>query len=277
MNASLWDAERLQVVGSVLTRYSAHLRPGHRIRLGMEGDTSGMYRASDERVGTVKEVFREPLSGLVRFQAVMDDGDEVSLDNRNVDAVWEIHPEHMNEFQASVSEDAAVDRDHRGGGDDDPPSGEDHGHECDGEDHSPAEEGDRRDEFAIFRAAMDTELSNVQGQMQSMMEQSRVFQETIASTVRHIAADLLHAARGAPLMFAEDYADRYDLAIAKSHAELKAAYRGVTDRGAHQTEKYQFSGSESIASVQYELPSNYKGDGSLQSGEEALTDDDDDV
>ena len=77
-------------------------------------------------------------------------------------------------------------------------------------------------------------------------------------------------------MFAEDYADRYDLAIAKSHSELKATYRGVMGDGAHQTEKYKFPDSESIASVRYELPSNYKGDGSLQSGEDEMTDDDED-
>lgn len=248
MTDSLWDPERLQSVGSILTRYSTHIRPGHRIRLGMEGDTSGCYRSSDGLRGTVREVHRDP-NGLVRLKVVADNGgEELELDNRNIDKVWEVDPDDMETFRAAVDEDRLAH--------------EKKASEDDGELKSDA------DSLTVYRAAVESRFDRMDSQLRDMEEHNRKFQETMMSTVRHLAADLLQTSRGAPLAFASEYADRYDLACGGVEDAANADVFEGTDKSP--AKKTETRDPHAITSVEYNA-SVYQGE--LKESSE-LTDDD---
>lgn len=196
----LWDPERLRVVGSVLTRYADHLQPGHRIRLGMEGDPCSVYRSADEAPkATVLDVHREA-HGLVRFRARLDDSHAVlDLDNRNVERVWEIDPDGLDAFRASVE---AAER---------PPEEAQQAAWPSSPDPPPppAVVDD------AYRAALDDQFARLDERLREVERSERDARATTASAVRELAGDLMRAARGEAVEFAHRYADRYDLALAE--------------------------------------------------------------
>lgn len=223
--SDVWDPERLRRIGSVLERYGAHLKEGHRVRLGMEGDPCTPYRSIDEApVGTVVSV--EPpavYGGLRRFTIKLDnDASLLTLDNRNVDprGVWEIDPESLEEFRGSLEETVA------------------------------SEEASAIAD-AEYRGRMESYIETLQRELHQLREEEREFRSTTASTMRHIATDLLHVARGEGLEWVPQYAavydekksgavDRYD-AAADAHIP---DFRGPSQDGPHQSEKLDFEESD---------------------------------
>ena len=206
--AEAWDPERLRIVGSVLTRYSEHLAPGHRIRLGMEGDPCTVYRSAEDAPGaTVLDVTRD--GDEVRFRAERDDtGEVVERSNRDIapDKLWEIHPDYLDTFRAHVE----------AGEDDDPPyAGDALARKVDDLATRLESLESVRDEY---RSA-DT----LSSKFEEAEAANRAFRETMASTVRALAGDLMRTARGEGIEFAHQYADRYDLAVAE---RATASFRG---------------------------------------------------
>lgn len=207
----LWDPERLRIVGSILNRYSAHIAPGHRIRLGMEGDPCNVYRSGESAPrATVLDVRRDA-NGLVQFRAKLDDSDTViDLDNRTVsaDRIWEIDPEYLEIFRGHVSNEGA------------PPSPvTSMQHTLDaslgGERDMTSQQQGESTEMVAYRSSVEHQLTRLGEQMEHIESSNRTFRETMASTVRALAGDLLRTSHGAPIEFAHQYADRYDLAVAE--------------------------------------------------------------
>jgi hypothetical protein len=246
MNAdALWDPERLRIVGSVMNRYAEHLAVGHRVRLDMEGDPCSRYRSpSDAPVGSVVDVQREP-DGLVRFRVRLDgSGDEVRLDNRSVDNVWEIDPDGLDAYRATV-ERAADALDDEDAPSPPPPDLSRHERAPSPVGHSPPrDDGVER----AFRSSVENHFERLERKLEEQhnthrhaLEEfdtsNRAFRETMASTVRALAGDLMRAASGTPIEFAHQYADRYDLAIAEKASEHVVAdgYRG--DGGGRRDER----------------------------------------
>ena len=243
-SSQLLDPERLRVISSIMSRYSEHLAPGHRIRLGMNGDPcASHYRSSTPRAGaTVLDVHREA-NGEVRFRARLDDSDAtVELSNRSIAPgdLWEIHPDNAEEFRRSVEESLEQDEQDgqdEQGGQDEPSSGE---------------VTDAVDE--AYRSSVQTQFSRLEKTLQDMEDSNRHFRETMASTVRALAGDLVLAARGNSIEFSHQYADRYDMAVSDRTQEDVAAapvpeasgYRGGRgktddeDESSYQHEKYDF-------------------------------------
>lgn len=218
----LWDPERLRNVGHVLTRYSAHLAEGDRIRLGMEGDPCTPYRSADDAPrATVTEVTRD--GDHVRFRAQVDGSDELlDLDNRNVSNVWEIDPDYLDTFRSHVEQ---------------PP---------------PEDEQEKE-----YRSAIDSQLERLEQRLEDMETTNRAFRETMASTVRALAGDMMRSYRGGKLEFAHQYADRYDLAIA-DRAQDNVVTDSFRGDGSRQAEKETFDlsrGSAYASSIKRETDS----------------------
>lgn len=237
---SPWDPERLRIVGSVMTRYSEHLAPGHRIRLGMEGDPcADTYRAADDApAATVLEVIKR--GDTVEFTARRDDtGETIHRNNTSVapNDLWEIHPDFVDAYRAHVNRaDEEEDEDrYTGGG------------------AAELKELQRRVEtLESVRDEYRSSSTSLSSQFEEAEATNRAFRETMASTVRALAGDLMRAARGETIEFAHQYADRYDLAIAE-----RASYRGAKeeeeeDAGErearnYQGEKYAFEESSQLS------------------------------
>lgn len=232
---SLWDPERLQVVGTILERCAPHISEGHRIRLGMEGDPCYPYRrVADAPVGSVVGDVHRFEDGTVRFTLRMDGTDEmIELDNRNVERIWEIEPSFIPAFRGSIDRDrtnmtvANDDADQVAQEDE-----EAHGQNVDDE---------------RYRGHVETRFSELSDRMARHEDVSSGFREVTASTLRYIAADLLRVSRGEPIEFAQQYADRYDVAFAEREEEIENSngYRGdISDEhgshSAHQDEKTDF-------------------------------------
>lgn len=220
MQDSLWDSERLQNVGWIMSRYSDHVMNGDVIRRGIEGDPCNTYRGSEDVPhGTVTRVERND-DGFVRFWATMDDGEEMEFDNRNIapNRVWEIHPDHIDSFRSRVLGESG-----RGGVVID----------------SEPEEIHRGDDE--FRSSMETHVVTLDERLKRMENAESELERTIASAVRHLAGDLMRTYRGEQPEFALRYADRYDLALQQGGDE---EYRGEreekSEKKSHQEEKYTF-------------------------------------
>lgn len=252
MDDTTWDPERLQMVGSILSRYSAHIAPGHRIRLGMEGDPCSTYRsAEDAPRATVVDVRRET-NGEVHFRAQVDGSDSMlDLDNITVTAnrLWEIDPDYIEEFRGQVEKAQRAssmvslhetNEQHYNNY----KAVDDHQHDGVKEEtivqseynqHTPRGGNDD----IQYRSSVDKHFNNVEQQMHDNEEVNRTFRETMASTVRALAGDLLRTSQGVPIEFAHAYADRYDLAVAE---RMSDGFRGDSQRTPrHQHEKTNFT------------------------------------
>ena len=232
------DPERLLKIGSVLSRYAMKLAPGHRIRMGMEGDPCTPYRAAEEAPsGTVVDVERGR-DGAVRFRVELDGSHAIlDLDNRNVaaDRIWEIEPAYLETFRG------------HGEGSDETAGGAEETAERDA---GPHEEPRRvetsnisHEDLGAYRGA----ISRIEQQLLDMEASNHTFRETMASTVRALASDLVRTSQGVPCEFADQYVDRYDLAVAERVSGMaedaegfRAAGRPSRGGSSYQAEKVSF-------------------------------------
>ena len=204
MQESVWDPGRISNIGWLLSRYSEHIQPSDRIKLGIEGDPCGMYRGvEDAPTAIVSHVSREE-NGIVKLTAVLEDSNvEVELDNRNVspEKVWEIHPDFVDTFRGRVhgetEADEVDDADREGSTPDD-----DVRHLTDVDDD--------------FRSSVKINVDILGERLKRMENAESELERTIASAVRELAGDLMRAYRGEEPEFAYRYADRYDLALTRS-------------------------------------------------------------
>ena len=255
MQESVWDPERISNIGWLISRYSEHLQPSDRIKLGIEGDPCGVYRGVDDApTAIVTHVSRED-SGFVRFTAVLEDSNvEVELDNRNVspDKVWEIHPDFVDTFRGRVhgedelEETPAMDE------------GDTKSQDDEMRHLSKSEDGDED-----FRSSVKTHVESLDERLKRMETAESELERTIASAVRELAGDLMRAYRGEEPEFAYRYADRYDLALTRSatknHDEVEQEpenddHVSSEFRGGHETLSRRHS-SESRSKYQGEKDS----------------------
>ena len=204
MQESVWDPERISNIGWLLSRYSEHIQPSDRIKLGIEGDPCGVYRGVDDApTAIVSHVSREE-NGFVKLTAILEDSNvEVELDNRNVspEKVWEIHPDFVDTFRGRVhgeEEEGVTD-------------------DADRDDSTPDEDARHlTDVDEDFRSSVKTHVESLDERLKRMETAESELERTIASAVRELAGDLMRAYRGEEPEFAYRYADRYDLALTRS-------------------------------------------------------------
>lgn len=227
----IWDPERLALVGSVLNRYAAHLAPGHRIRMGLEGDPAGVYKGADAPCATVTDVRRDP-SGAVQFTAQMDGTHAlVHLDNRNVapDRIWEIEPAYLETFRGFV--DRALDggqEEERDQEEREDPTREEERSDAEEERGHAEEESEQpshdsrppsppspptSDDRYAFRSAVDEQIASMESRI------ARV-EHDLAAAVAELAGDLMRSSRGAELQFCDRYVDRYEAALHDYRGDL---------------------------------------------------------
>lgn len=229
MEEALWDPERLATVGSILTRYAAHLQPGHRIRLGIEGDPCNTFRGADAPCATVMDVDRQP-NGVVHFRARLDGSrGVVELDNTNVHSVWEIAPDYLETFRGSVDE----------------------AEEYRGVDRVDAlvERIDALEERV--RDSRESLEGKIRDSRESLEDDVRESRKVLASTTREIAEDVMRAARGESVEFSPTYVDRYDEALSDRASEAfrgESKGRGVqaSKRSIQEKEDFDYEGIASV-------------------------------
>ena len=179
----VWDSERLEQIGTIMNRYAEHVRVGHRLRLGIEGDPCNTYRSADDAPrGEVVSVQTED-NGYVGFNVRLDDGELIQVDNRTVDPrrTWEIDPPFLKRF----TEDAVA-----------------------GVSSDAVDASDRR-----FRGELQSKIDSLSDHVQRLEDTEFDFRKTTTATIRHLVADLLSLTSGRPPSFAAEYADKYDLAM----------------------------------------------------------------
>ena len=239
--SDLLDPHRIEILGRIMSRYGEYLRVDDKIRVGIEGDPCNAFRSTDDApCATVIDVERRD-DGFVKFKARFDVSNEVvEFTNRSFDPrqVWEIHPDHLDAFSAHVNGDPSL---FRG----------DNGTELatDGSDSRIEELSARVTSLAkdmSERMAAIEDLHNtfrgsedMFDQLKEIRELDTTFRETMASTIRALAGDTIRLAKGEPLEFAHQYADRYDLAL---QDKASSNYRGASmqRQGTHQREKTDF-------------------------------------
>jgi hypothetical protein len=185
----LWDPERLKTVGSIMNRYSEHLAPGHRIRLGLEGDPCNPYRGDSAPVAVVKDVDRKE-GNKVTFRAVVEStGEVLTLNNSDVsaDKTWEIHPDYIETFRGHIM-------------------------------------GDSESEEITALKTKVTELETIVTNMKAEFRGSDL-RETLATTVRELAGDMMRMSQGQPMEFVKQYVDRYDMAMMEEFRAAKPEKR----------------------------------------------------
>ena len=306
--SDIWDPERIRIVGSVLERYSAHLAPGHRIRCGMEGDESSVYRStSDAPTATVLEVFREP-NGYVKFRAQMDSsGAIVDFDNRNIapGAIWEIEPDYLETFRGHVErsleggsavdverlfkeESKEVEEDAREEAEDEAEDeAEEEAEEEAREDAREEAEDDAapRERFEEYRSSVISEMDEklrdqelrLRSEFGSKSAMDAEFKETMAETVRMLSEDMIRLAKGKPLQFSERYADKYDDAMHEKEGSEVEEFRGSSKSSSSKRSKREDEDKHQNEKTDFDMefvsPVTYKDD--FQKDPAELTDDED--
>lgn len=212
----MWNPQRVEVIGSVLERYSPHIAEGHRLRVGMEGDPCTPYKGANEApIGTIMNLTRSD-DGSVKFSLQIDGTEDVlELDNQSVhpERIWEIDPAYLQQFRGAI--------DH----DEDPPV------------------SNTIDEK--YRGQIENRFSLLTDQVGHIEELNSDFRASTTSTLRYLASDLLKLAKGEHIEFAQHYADRYDMAVEERSEE---GYQGVSKESKvpcqHQYVKWKFNPSE---------------------------------
>ena len=246
----IWDSERVRMVGAVLNRYGTFLRPGDRIRMGMEGDPCSVYRGVESTApcATVLGPVHRDDSGVVRFRATLDVSKQVvNLDTAQVapDNMWEVEPEFL-------SENAFFDGRE--------PNARDPGYRSSDEPDDVAAhlasfgvslEGIRERVASIetelsekYRGDVDARLSvdaAVEGALANSGVASRLdgIERTLQDAFRAMSGDVMNAARGEATPFCNEYArdydnDRHDLAQGEFRGAAHGDNRG-TARGARKS------------------------------------------
>lgn len=205
-----WSSERLAIVGSVLTRYSAYLEPGDRIKLGMEGDPCGTFRSVDDApTAVVQEVRRDSASGSVHFTAKLEgSGEAIELNNHSVrpEDLWEIDPDYIEAFKERVFQ-----------------STQD---EADAQVHESADHGTQdATDAERYRSVVNGRLASLEDELSRIQQAEREFRSTMTEVVSELARDLMRSSSGEEVQFAPKYVKRFDQAMdtdeASSHPDLR--------------------------------------------------------
>ena len=230
----MWEPTRVEAVSSVLNRYAAHLRPGHRVRLGIEGDPCSPYRSVDEAPrGVVETVDRD--GDRVRFTIQTADGQRLALGNHSVspEDVWEVDPDDLDRFRGDVIADLEPEAAAETAAEASPAAARAVSPAASLRHTLHGEVG-----LSSGDASVAQELSDLHERFRSAEEEHKAFRGAVMETIRQIASDLIKTSRGDKLEFASEYADRYDLATTGG----KDDFRGVTQT--RQSEKFDFRGDE---------------------------------
>ena len=245
MQTDVWDSERVRMVGAVLNRYGTFLRPGDRIRMGMEGDPCSVYRGAENTApcATVLGAVHRDDSGVVRFRATFDVSKQViDLDTAQMapDMMWEVEPDFLRDNAFFDGREPNV-------------------HEVPTASRSSDDPDEVATHLATFGvslegirervAAIETELSDryrgggADARMQSVDE---AFEEALAHSgvaarldgiertlqdaFRAMSGDVMNASRGQATPFCNEYArdydkDRHDIA----QGEFRGAAHGDND------------------------------------------------
>ena len=250
--SGIWDTQRLQTIGEVMQQYAGHITVGDRLRLGMEGDPVYAYRsAADAPRGDVISVQRDD-DGLVSIQVKLNDGSVEAVDNLSVDPrrVWEIDPAYLPTFTAKAiarSVGATV-REDDAGHDESRAAQQLHQASAAMEEKLQHELSDLKQ----YRGQMQDRLGLLSEQLRDVDDTNRDFRTTTAATIRHIVADLLSVGSGGELIFAKEYADKYDIAMQnqpeisygrtdapKEHATTTTSTPSHAKNKSHQKDTYQ--------------------------------------
>lgn len=245
MSQNLLDPERLETLDRIMSLYGKHLQTGDKLRIGIEGDPCSRFRSVDEAPSvTVSEILERKEDGLIRFKAIMSGSEETcEFTNRSFDPefVWELHPDSAETFKQRI----------RKGGEKD-------------QYRSVPNEDDLSSKMTLITQDMSQRLATLEDTVERLTEQlgsnnyrgnreediehmkesERTFRETMASTIRALAGDTLRLARGEPVEFAHQYADRYDLALEeRSNSTFRGSESPTPKKKSqqqHQPEKWSF-------------------------------------
>ena len=232
---TVWDPERVKTVGTILSRYSEHLKPGNRVRRHIEGDpfSPAANDPSSASCGTVTQIARKDGSDRIDFEVTFDDGTTARLDNMSLDPerVWEIEPAFLDTFRGQIASYSNETEDRR---------------------------DDMGDESAVRH---DDHFKGVSGIVQRIDKNEAAqqeFQKQVLETVRHLASDMMRLSKGHEPEFVPMYADRYDLAIEEKNSAMRGASQGnarahSNSRGARsgRDKRHDFELQDDLKDVQY--------------------------
>ena len=206
--STLWNPERVRMVGSIMSRYAQYLSPDDRVTLHIEGDTFSQPFRGEGGSGTVTSVSRDA-DGTVSFDVKLDgSGETVRRDNVSIRDVWEIEPTYVDTF---------IER------------------------YKGTMDEEEDDGTLPFRSATDDLVSRVtqleesnqtlRGSLAAVEEHNQELKDTVASVVREISGDMMRIFRGEKAQFVERYVDRYDQALTERpfRSSLPTQYNVVPD------------------------------------------------
>jgi hypothetical protein len=196
--SNIWDPERLDAVGRIMTGWSSNLHNRAKIRFGIEGDSCYPFRSIDDApVATVHDLKRD-VKGLVTFRAVTDTGESFLRNSTSVhpEEVWEIYPPYIDTYKQFMEDPRSFEMEN------------------------------------TFRSSIDdlstrlTSLENIEERLSNMEEKYRatsenrdndedLFRKTVASSIRALAGDIVRAQQGESVEFAPHMVDRYDKTMLK--------------------------------------------------------------
>lgn len=167
--SSYYDPDRVSKIGEIMPRFSAHVREGDHIHLGLQGDPlfPESYK-SNRPTGVVTAVKSlDESKELTSIRVRMEDGATIDLHPGTLDPqrVWEFTDTSYNqvlERATRASQPAEDQPTYRGGG------------------------GGGPDELAELRR----ELADMRDSFEKEMHESRVFNNTLLATLNEMASDV---------------------------------------------------------------------------------------
>lgn len=192
-----WDPDRVATVGSIVQRVAPYLKDNMDLRLEQEGDPCNPYKnPSDAPCGTTRNVKHHP-DGLVTFDLDLKSGGTVSLDNRNIQRVWEVSPDYVDTFRGIVED---MERERR---DVEAPPVEEARHE-----EAPSEEAaievPTTNVDQLYRG-LERSMEELREQLDAVRDVNAEFRSTMLDTVKHFALDFQNLKAGKPMEFMDEY------------------------------------------------------------------------
>lgn len=198
-----WDPDRVATVGSIVQRVAPYLKDNMDLRLEQEGDPCNPYKnPSDAPCGTTRNVKHHP-DGLVTFDLDLKSGGTVSLDNRNIQRVWEVSPDYVDTFRGIVED---MERERR--------AAEEAPHEEAPTHEAPTHEAPAHEEAAIevpttnvdhLYRGLERSMEELREQLDAVRDVNAEFRSTMLDTVKHFALDCQNLKAGKPMEFMDEY------------------------------------------------------------------------
>lgn len=190
------DPDRLKTLNTIMTQYGSHIVPGNRIRLSVEGDPCTPYRSASDAPTAVVQDILEQSSKLTRFTARLDGSgsvQEYSTLSYDPKHVWELHPDEIDAFTERVF---------RGETESAPEAIE-------------AKLSDVEEKFTKMMSVISERLAKLEDSetYESFRGGDQDYRQTMASTIRALAGDIMRCRNGESLEFVHKYVDRYDDAL----------------------------------------------------------------